>query len=126
MNDSLFAALDVLMAAVFVFAAVIQYNDPDPAAWVLVYGLGAVLCAVDLAGRLTAWAALVYVLLCVGFVLFVAASGPGEAHMGWGPAWGPLDSEVVREMLGLSLAAGWATLLGMRAARTGAISGDVE
>ena len=34
------------MAAMFAAAALLQYNDPDPVRWVLVYGAAAVLSGV--------------------------------------------------------------------------------
>ena len=38
-------------AAYFAFAAAVQYNDPDPLHWMLLYFLSAILCAIALFHR---------------------------------------------------------------------------
>lgn len=35
---------NLLFCLLFVFSAVLQYNDPDPYLWIPIYGYGAVLC----------------------------------------------------------------------------------
>lgn len=42
---------NVLLLAAFVLAVVVQYNDPDPTAWMVFYGLAAIACGLELAGR---------------------------------------------------------------------------
>ena len=37
-------AFNILFCLLFVFSAVLQYNDPDPYIWVPIYMYGAVLC----------------------------------------------------------------------------------
>jgi len=41
------------MAALFAFAAAVQYNDPDPLRWMAIYGLAMLACGLALAGRLS-------------------------------------------------------------------------
>lgn len=36
--------LNAIFAVIFLISAVIQYNDPDPALWVAIYGYGALVC----------------------------------------------------------------------------------
>jgi MFS superfamily sulfate permease-like transporter len=38
-------AVNLLLALMFVAFAVVQFNDPDPLVWILVYGAMAVICA---------------------------------------------------------------------------------
>lgn len=38
-------ALNILLIALFIYCAAVQYNDPDPYVWIPVYLYGAVLCA---------------------------------------------------------------------------------
>jgi hypothetical protein len=45
------AALLFLFAAYFVFAGAVQYNDPDPLHWMLLYFLSAILCVLHVFGR---------------------------------------------------------------------------
>ena len=40
------------MAALFLFAAVVQHNDPDPLRWMVIYGLAALVCVLSLLRRL--------------------------------------------------------------------------
>ena len=41
-----------LMVAAFLFSVVVQYNDPDPIQWMLIYGLAAAACILSLKSRL--------------------------------------------------------------------------
>ena len=43
--------LNYLMTICFLFSAVVQYNDPDPVRWILIYSLAAVACALAILGR---------------------------------------------------------------------------
>lgn len=51
-SSRLLRAVNVLMAAAFLFSVGVQYNDPDPIRWALIYGLAAVACILSLCGRL--------------------------------------------------------------------------
>ena len=44
-------ALNVILIALFVYSAVVQYNDPDPYLWMPVYLYGAALCFLALRGK---------------------------------------------------------------------------
>jgi Transmembrane family 220, helix len=41
-----------VMLAAFLFSVAVQYNDPDPIRWMLIYGLAALNCFLSLRGRL--------------------------------------------------------------------------
>lgn len=43
--------LNLLLAALFLLFAFVQINDPDPALWILIYGLMAVACILAAFGR---------------------------------------------------------------------------
>ena len=43
--------VNLAVAAMFLASAVLQYNDPDPLPWMLVYGGGGVACLVARPGR---------------------------------------------------------------------------
>ncbi len=43
--------LNLLFAALFIFSAIIQYNDPDPVLWILLYGYGAFLSLMAFRGK---------------------------------------------------------------------------
>jgi hypothetical protein len=40
------------MAVLFLVAAAVQYNDPDPLRWMAIYGLAGLACLLALAGWL--------------------------------------------------------------------------
>ena len=41
-----FVVANVVMLLCFMLAAIVQYNDPDPWAWIAIYGAAAVACLV--------------------------------------------------------------------------------
>lgn len=48
--------LSSLMALMFLFSVAVQYNDPDPARWMVIYGAAAVACIWRAAaGRVPRW-----------------------------------------------------------------------
>ena len=55
MGASRFAAAwkvaDALFLLMFVFSVVVQVNDPDPLAWMAMYGAAAIACLLSLLGR---------------------------------------------------------------------------
>jgi len=101
-----------LMMVLFAMAAVVQFNDPDPALWVGLYGLAALAAALFMAGRLPRWAAatltggyalggLVMLLPILGTEAFYDTTG--QEMMGL--------METSREMMGLLIMAGWTGFL---------------
>ncbi|HKQ73036.1 MAG TPA: transmembrane 220 family protein [Blastocatellia bacterium] len=44
--------LNCVMTACFLFSAIVQYNDPDPFVWILIYGLAGLACVLAMMGRL--------------------------------------------------------------------------
>jgi len=116
-------ALDVVMAVLFAVSAVLQFNDPDPWPWFLIYAGAAVVCALTVArksrGRLAP--------LLVGIVAFAWAVWI-LFHLSGGIAWSQLaasmhaDSpqiEESRETLGLFIVAAWMTFIAVRRWRVG-------
>lgn len=102
-----------LMLVLFVWAAVMQYNDPDSLLWISIYGAAALCCILYMAGRLPALLAVIlsgmytlgtlYLLLqtTVGPIAFFDETGNEMMGM----------MEESREMLGLFLAAAWTGFL---------------
>jgi hypothetical protein len=43
--------LNYVMAAAFLFSVIVQYNDPDPLIWMLVYGLAGAACVLAILRR---------------------------------------------------------------------------
>ncbi len=94
----------ILGAALFLLAAAVQYNDPDPQIWIPVYVIAALICLLVISGR-------------VHWIIPVLASGlafAGFALMAirvFGAQ--PLFSETAREMWGLLVIAIWLDALGV-------------
>lgn len=106
--------LNIPFAAVFVFGAILQYNDPNPLPWVLIYLAAALSCALVVmkrAGwRLPAAVAIVAVVWCGVYVFRGAWSVPVEEMFA---EWEMKNQEVLqtREMFGLGIIAVWTALL---------------
>ncbi|NBB74564.1 MAG: hypothetical protein GVY35_12910 [Bacteroidetes bacterium] len=104
-----------LMLLLFATAAVVQYDDPDPALWVGLYGVAALACALFMANRLPAWLAGVltgaYVL--GGLYLLLPILGPEAFYDTTGQEMMGLMEES-REMMGLLIMAAWTGFLTWR------------
>lgn len=119
----MFRLFTTVMAAMCATAALLQYNDPDPVRWVLVYGAAAVLSAV------AAWR---------GAAPFPAAVGLAVIALVWALALAARVPEVgvyvhvldrwrmqsrgveeARESLGLLLVAGGAAVIAAASRRRG-------
>jgi hypothetical protein len=45
---ALWIALNVLFLAMFLFSVAVQFNDPDPVRWMVMYGFAALACILEL------------------------------------------------------------------------------
>jgi hypothetical protein len=106
--------LTALMTVYFLFAAVMQYNDPDPVRWMAIYGAAALACWLALVRRLWRWypagvalAAVVWAAtLAPGVIGHVAPRELFSETAMLAPA-----VEEAREMLGLLIVAVWMGVL---------------
>jgi hypothetical protein len=114
----LFAALNGLMAALFIFAAAVQYNDPDPWRWMAVYLTAAAACAGAFFNRNRALPAAVG----LAALAWAAALAPRVPFSGLFARWEMKDAAVEesREFWGLVVVAGWMAALAVRNSRRGA------
>ena len=109
----------VLFGLLFAYAAVVQYNDPDPFQWMVLYGVGALVCGLHLAGRLplmlsaTVAAGCLVWALALGFVLWQSGAFFDDRQMVG-------IVEPGRELLGLALVGGWSGVLAFAARRRAA------
>lgn len=97
------------MGLLFVLAALLQLNDPDPIAWIAVYGSAAAACALALRGGAPAWlAGGVGAAACLWAAALaprvVGQIAPGDLFREMGMA--TLAIEEAREMLGLLVVGG--------------------
>lgn len=109
-----------LMGILFVFAAAVQYNDPDPIRWMAIYGLAALACGLALAGRLPRWAPVVVGLAALVWAATLAPRVVGRVSLGDLFESYAMKSEPVeeaREMGGLLIVAGWMAVLAVVGSR---------
>lgn len=113
-QSRVFVAVNTVMLLAFVGSTVVQWNDPDPVRWMLLYGSAALACALHLFGVLP-WR---------------LAAAVGVVALVWSAIWAPgvitnapigqlfttyqmmgLEIEEARELLGLLIVAGWMAVL---------------
>jgi hypothetical protein len=115
-----FQILNALMLLMFVFSVVVQYNDPDPAVWMTIYGSAALACiAVMLKRDIWIFPAAVFVLATV-WAATISPHVLGKVpFLEMFSAWEMKDVgvEESREMYGLLIVAIWMAVLMLRARR---------
>ena len=114
-----------MLAGLFLFSAVLQLNDPDPVAWVVLYGAAVGLAVSVATGWRSSWrrpAALVLAVVALGWALAVAFSSPTLPPLGALVAdWEMHDAGVEerRETIGLLVVSLYAAWLGRRPPASG-------
>jgi hypothetical protein len=106
--------LNCLMAALFVFSVVVQYNDPDPLRWMAVYGAAALACVLAIFGR--GYWPLVAALGLVALVWALTLAPAVVGKVRFGELFESFEMkdervEVAREMGGLLIVAFWMAVL---------------
>jgi hypothetical protein len=102
------------MAAVFVYAAALQYNDPDPIRWAAIYLAAAAVCFLYVGGRLSWYVAGAIALIALAWAGTLAFAvwgqvSPGQMFETW--KMSNLAIEEAREMTGLLIVAVWMGVL---------------
>ena len=72
MRKKLWNAINAVMLVAFLFSIAVQYNDPDPVRWMLIYGAAAVACILEMLRR-THW-------LYPGAIALIAFIWAGRIH----------------------------------------------
>ena len=126
MREKIWRVADWVMLVAFLFSIGVQFNDPDPLAWVAIYGLAAGASVLGLLGRRhLAFPGLIAVLAVIwsariaprvlGRVPFLDMFGAFEMK--------DVGIEESREMYGLVLITAWMVVLAVRGARASGESG---
>ncbi len=106
--------LNYIMAAMFLFSVVVQYNDPDPLVWMTIYGAALAVCVLEILGR-NRWyfPAMVGAITLVWALMLVSQVLGKVAFSELFEAWEMKDQrvEVAREMGGLLIVAFWMMVL---------------
>ena len=109
-----FKVANCLMIAAFLFSVAVQYNDPDPIRWMLVYGLAALACVLKLRGRLSWYLPATLGAAALGWAASIAPRVIGKTTFGdMFQSFEMINSvvEEAREMGGLLIVAAWMGVL---------------
>lgn len=116
-----FLVSNSVFALLFLVGAAVQLNDPDPAMWVAIYGLAAATCAYalrDASHSVSATAvAVIAVLWSLSLLPQVVDAGAPFGDIAQSMSAGSPGIELLREMLGLLIIAGWMAVIAVRARR---------
>jgi len=110
----LFRTLNALFLVAYLLSAAVQFNDPDPIAWVVIYSAAAGLCVARFVRRQRQWLA---ALLCCASLIWIGTLLP--AVLGQVSPADVVESismqtravEEAREIGGLMMIALWSGLL---------------
>jgi len=109
-----------IMLLMFLFSAVVQFNDPDPLAWMGIYGAAAGVCGLEMQRRapLSAPLAVASIALVWAGSLYYRAQGVPISSLFAQWEMRDLRIEEAREMYGLAIAGIWMmVIVGVRLAR---------
>jgi hypothetical protein len=106
MKTRAFDVAAVSMTLFFIYALVMQYNDPDPYLWMPVYGAAALLSVLSIRKKRVRVPAAILAIgaLAVAFWYLPRVAGKQDLF----------DSEEGREMLGLFITGVWSAILSLR------------
>jgi len=109
MTGRLWTLANAVMLLMFLFSAAVQYNDPDPLAWMGIYGAAAVVCGLEIRRRGSAWApaALAAIALVWAGSLYHRAHEVPLASLVAEWEMRDLRVEEAREMYGLTIVGIW-------------------
>lgn len=99
-------AVDVLLALVFASFVAVQYNDPDPAVWMSLYGAAMLAFAWDAWRGVRWWAPLAVIAVALPWAAYLfsrVAGMPGFPSFGLGQGMISEAVEQTRELGGLTL-----------------------
>ncbi len=98
------------MAVLFIFAAIVQYNDPDSLIWIVTYGLAATVCVL---WARTEVSKAVPITLAVVSLIWSALIFPGNTGQAAFSSFSmqSIEVEEMRESLGLLIIAVWMLIL---------------
>jgi hypothetical protein len=112
----IFRSLNGLMAPLFLLAVLVQYNDPDPVRWMLIYGAACAVTAVVAAkGRIPMAVPLAVALIALGWAVIWYSEGPrslvlyGHMFDSWQMKSAPVEE--AREVSGLLIVTFWMGLV---------------
>lgn len=100
---------NAIVLLMFVFSAVVQFNDPDPFVWMTIYVAAAVVCGLEIRRTTPRWLAPIVALIALAWSGHIATRA-GDVPIGalfaeW--EMRNLRVEEAREMYGLAIVGVW-------------------
>lgn len=109
MAERFWTVANAIMLLLFLFAAAVQLNDPDPLVWMGIYIAAAAVCGLEIRRRTPVWAPVALALIALvwaGSLYLRASEVPiGSLFAEW--EMGDLRIEEAREMYGLTIVGVW-------------------
>jgi hypothetical protein len=109
-----FRILNGIVAALFAFGAVVQYNDPDPLVWMVIYTAAFLVClGAIVRGRVPLWPALGVGVVALLWGLFWSRSASLNEYFHMFDYWEmkSAPAEEARETTGLFIITAWMGIL---------------
>lgn len=109
-----------VMAAAFLFSVIVQYNDPDPLAWMAMYGAALVACVLFALRRMPWWLPAGVGVIALLWAIDWAPGVLGKTRFSeMFEAWEMKNERVeeAREFWGLMIIAGWMAVLSVLTSR---------
>ena len=109
-----------IMAGLFAFSVTLQINDPNPAPWILLYGMSALAAGLAAAGRSSRYLALGVLAICALWEIQYLRVGAWHTPLSALVAEWHMTNETIvlgREFYALILIGSWMTVIGCTARR---------
>jgi hypothetical protein len=108
----IFMLLNSVMAILFVFAVIAQFNDPDPVSWMLVYTVAAALCVATLLKLRIRPVLVAYMVVCATWVIYLSPRFVDTSMQAFtSVGMNSVIEEEVRELWGLVICLAWSVVL---------------
>ncbi len=112
---------NLVLLIAFIFGFIVQYNDPDPARWMAIYGAAALACGWYAAGRRQWFVPAVVLVIATVWAATLAPAALGK--VGFGELFEAFEMkdervEIGREFGGLVIIAAWMLVLTLVSWRT--------
>ena len=119
-KSRVFTALNAIMALLFLFAVIVQYNDPDPIRWMAIYGGAALACFWAMRGSVPRWLPGIVLVGSLVWLAFWAPRVMGKVGLGQlfqEAKMKTIEIEEGREAIGLLIVSTWMIVLLVTGAR---------
>ena len=109
MRARLWTTVNGIMLLLFLFSALVQFNDPDAARWMAIYLAAAVVCGLEIRRKVSSWAPVAVGLMALAWSGYLAMRAGDVRISALFAEWEMRDVRVeeAREMYGLAIVGIW-------------------